>query len=242
MPPTKTALGTAELVEQILAHLPAKQLFVDQRVCKTFANAIASVQVIQVKIFKRLPESSEKQASGPADNSMEGNPSLEVSGGAEPATNPQLRPILSPWLVVIPRMRKCTKGMRPRAMKDDSYLDTHFCDPLCRRITVRQTYLVDGDDFENNQAVQIDTLMTVREVLDKALDQTGPITDSFSQEPVIQCGTMRAIIKCPEQEKGFTDGSKTVLCKVEVDVQPSTTRPQDCYEPGLGKNGNVDSV
>jgi hypothetical protein len=57
--------------------------------------------------------------------------------------------------------------------------------------------------------------MTVREVLDKALDQTGPITDSFSQQPVIQCGTMRAMMKFHEQEKGCTDGSKTVFSKVE---------------------------
>ena len=232
----QTVFGTAELVEQILAHLPAKQLFVDQRVCKIFANAIATSPSIQVKMFRRLPHHSQKQASGSVGNSMEGKPPTqhEVSGGAKLATNPQPRPILSPWFVVVPRMRKCTKGMRVRprdvkvqfrwrrsarryfvTIKDDSYLDTYFCHPPCRTITVQHTYFVDGDDFENTQDVQIDRPMTIREVLDKALDQTGPITDSFSQEPLIQCGTMRAIIAFYEQEKGCTDGSKTVLSKVE---------------------------
>lgn len=89
--------------------------------------------------------------------------------------------------------------------KEDSYLDTYFCDPPCRTITVQQTYLIDGDDLENALDVQIDRPMTIREVLDKALEQTGPITDSFSQEPLIQSGTMRAIIKFYEQEKGCTD-------------------------------------
>lgn len=232
----QTVFGTAKLVERILAHLPAKQLFVDQRVCKAFANAIASSPSIQVKMFRRLPHHSQKQASGSADSSMEGKPPAqqEVSGGAQLATNPQPCPVLSPWLVVVPGMRKCTKGMRVRprdvkvqfrwrrsarqcfvTTKDDSYLDTYFCDPPCRTITVQQTYLIDGDDLENTQDVQMDRPMTIREVLDKALDQTGPITDSFSQEPLIQCGTMRAVMEFYEQGKGCTDGSKTVLSKVE---------------------------
>jgi hypothetical protein len=230
----QTVFGTAELVEQILVHLPAKQLFSSQRVCKNFTNAIAASPEIQVKMWRRLPDCPQKQASGAVYDSMEGNhpAQTEVPGGAGLETNSQSRPILSPWLAVVPRMRKCWKGMRPREMrlrfswrrsarqyfftaKEDSYLDTYFCDPPCRTITVQQTYLVDGDDFENTQDVQIDTPMTIREVLDKALDQTGPITDSFSQEPVIQCGTMRAITKSHEEEKGCTDGSKTVLSKVE---------------------------
>ena len=59
----QTVFGTAELVEQILAHLPAKQLFVDQRVCKTFANAIAASPAIQVKMFRHLTHHFPKQAS-----------------------------------------------------------------------------------------------------------------------------------------------------------------------------------
>jgi len=230
----QTVFGTAELVEQILVHLPAKQLFSSQRVCKTFTNAIAASPEVQVKMWRRLPDCTQMQASGPADDSMENNylAQPEVSGEAELAINPQLRPVLSPWLVVIPRISKSWEGQQPREMKvrfswrrsarqyfftakEDSYLDTYFCDPPCRTITVQQTYLVDGDDFENTQDVHIDKPMTIREVLDKALDQTGPVADSFSQEPVVQCGTMRAMINCHEQEKGCTDGSKTVLSKVE---------------------------
>jgi hypothetical protein len=57
--------------------------------------------------------------------------------------------------------------------------------------------------------------MTVREVLEKALDQTGSVTDSFSDMPGIPCTNMRAVVKSHEQVKGCTDGSKTVLSKAE---------------------------
>lgn len=188
-------------------------------------------------MFRRLPDCSQKQTSRPADSSVDGKHLVQpgVTDEAELVTNPPLRPFLSPWLVSTrptPKVRQCVINRRPKDAKvqfnwrrsarqcffttnEDSYLDTYFCDPPCRTITVQQKYHIGGNDFENTREVQIDRPMTVREVLDKALDQTGPITDSFSQQPVIQCGTMRAMMKFHEQEKGCTDGSKTVFSKVE---------------------------
>jgi hypothetical protein len=224
--------STAELVEQILVHLPAKQLFGSHRVSKTFANAIASSPAIQVKMFKRLPDHPKKQTSESTEPSAEGKHPAQPGAPSE-AELAARHPVLSPWLVVIPRMRKCMKGMRPKkgvkvqfklrrskrrfffTAKEDSYLDTYFCDPPCRTITVQQKYNVHGDSFENTQDVQIDRPMTVREVLERSLNQTGPITDSFSTNKEIQFGTMRSMIRSHEQEKGCTDGSKTVLSKGE---------------------------
>jgi hypothetical protein len=225
----QTVFSTAELVEQILVHLPAKQLFSSQRVCKTFANAIATSPAIQVKMFKRLPDHPKKQTP----ESTEPSAKDKQPGTPSEAELAARHPVLSPWLVVIPSLRKCTKGMRPRkgvkvqfqfrrskrqfffTTKEDSYLDTYFCDPPCRTITVQQKYSVHGDSFENTQDVQIDRPMTVREVLEKALDQAGPITDSFSLNKEILNGTMRSMITSHEQKKDCTDGSKTVLSKVE---------------------------
>jgi hypothetical protein len=231
----ETVFGTAELVEQILMHLPAKQLFVDQRVCKTFTNAIATSPAIQVKLFKRLPSHPETQTPESTNPSAKGKRSAqpEASVDRERAAKVPLHPILSPWLVVIPRRRRCTRGMpAPQYAKvqfkwrrsarayflttnKDSYLDTYFCDPPCRSITVHQRYLVDGDGFENTQDVQTDRPMTVREVLEKALDQTGSVTDCFSDMLGIPCTTMRAVVKSHEQAKGCTDRSRTVVSKAE---------------------------
>jgi hypothetical protein len=231
----ETVFGTAELVEQILVHLPAKQLFTSQRVCKTFANAIAASPAIQVKLFKRLPSHPKTQTPGSTNPSAKGKRPAqpEAPGDRELAATVPLHSILSPWLVVIPRRRRCTRGMpAPQYVKvqfkwrrsarayfittnEDSYLDTYFCDPPCRTITVHQRYLVDGDGFENTQDMQTDRPMTVREVLEKALDQTGSVTDSFSDMPGIPCTNMRAVVKSHEQVKGCTDGSKTVLSKAE---------------------------
>lgn len=232
----ETAFGTAELIEQILVHLPAKQLFVDQRVCKTFANAIAASPVVQVKMRRRLPDRSQKQTSGLAESSVKDKRPAqpEAPGEAELATKQQPRPILSPWLDFVLKVPQCVRHREPQdarvelrfrhsaggpgyffTSQDDSYLDTHFCDPPCRTITVWQSYRVDEDRFENRQDVHTDRPMTIREVLEKALDQAGPIIDSSCFKPVTPCGTMRSMIKFHEQEKGCTDGSKTVLSRVE---------------------------
>jgi len=251
----ETVFGTAELIEQIIAHLPAKQLFVDQRVCKTFASAIAASPTMQVKMFKRLPDSSRMQALKSADSSVTGkHPARsKAPGAAELATKPQLRPILSPWLDFVLKVPQCVRYYPPRekkveskwrrgargrsfTTKEDSYLDTYFCDPPCRTITVQQYYLVDGDGFDNTQDVHTDRPMTVREVLEKALDQTGPIIDSVSYKQVVACETMRSIIKSHEQEKGCTDGSKTILSRAEfvlhgvfnpVILEDETTGPDE---------------
>lgn len=99
--------------------------------------------------------------------------------------------------------------------KEDSYLDTYFCDPPCDTTTVEQSYLVNGDVLENTTTMRTDRPMTLREVLELALDQTGLIADSSSGASENLPDTMRAAIKLREQQEGCTDGSKTVLSNVE---------------------------
>jgi hypothetical protein len=230
----QTLFGTAELVEQILLHLPAKHIVSSQRVCKTFAIAVNTSPSMQEKMFKRLSKRPDEQPPEPTRRPAEGQQPtlLEAFHEAELTASLQSRTVLSPWLAVVPEMRKCWKGRRrPKGVKvqfkwrrsakgyfsttkDDGYLDTYFCDPPCHTITVQQKYIVDGDSFENTQDVRADRPMTVREVLAKALEQPGPITDSFSLEPADSLATMGAVVKLREQETGCTDGSKTVLSKL----------------------------
>lgn len=52
----QAVLNTNELLEGILAFLPPKQLFADQRVCKQWRNVIASSPELQRKMFLRVNE------------------------------------------------------------------------------------------------------------------------------------------------------------------------------------------
>jgi hypothetical protein len=52
----QAVLNTSELLEGILAWLPPKQLFVGQRVCKQWRDAIASSPELQKKMFLRVEE------------------------------------------------------------------------------------------------------------------------------------------------------------------------------------------
>ena len=83
--------------------------------------------------------------------------------------------------------------------------------------------------------MQFDTSMTIRQVLDKALDQTGLIVDSFSQEPVIHNGTMRAVMQFHEQGKGCTNGSKIVFSEVEF-VLHAVSNPVILDDATTGSN------
>lgn len=158
----QTVFGTAELLEQIIIHLPAKQLFTTQRVCKTFASAIATSPAIRVKMFKRLSTRPEKQTPESTNPSVTGKQPAQPRASRE-AEQPELaadlplQTVLSPWLVVIPKVRQCVvsrynseaKGVkvkfkwRRRCDKgdfvttgEDSYLDTYLRDPPCHTIRV----------------------------------------------------------------------------------------------------------
>ena len=52
----QAVLNTNELLEGILAFLPPKQLFVDQRVCKQWRSSIARSPELQRKMFLRVNE------------------------------------------------------------------------------------------------------------------------------------------------------------------------------------------
>lgn len=52
----QAVLNTSELLEGILAFLPPKQLFANQRVCKQWRNVIASSPELQRKMFLRVDE------------------------------------------------------------------------------------------------------------------------------------------------------------------------------------------
>jgi hypothetical protein len=183
----QTVLSTTELVEQIIMHLPAKRVFRAQRVCKTFANVIATSPSIQKKIFKRLSTGPLKQTRIFTTSLTKGKHAsrMDTSGKAKLAINKRPRRVLSPWLTIVsdvyrfgPRWRGFQKaaGVEVRLEwrrsvdgefftdDEDSYMDTYFCDPPCRQITVFQTYVVDGDTFENCKGVRTDRPMTIRRV------------------------------------------------------------------------------
>lgn len=52
----QAVLNTNELLEGILAFLPPKQLFANQRVCKQWRNVIANSPELQRKMFLRVDE------------------------------------------------------------------------------------------------------------------------------------------------------------------------------------------
>jgi hypothetical protein len=52
----QAVLNTNELLEGILAFLPPKQLFANQRVCNQWRNVIASSPELQKKMFLRVDE------------------------------------------------------------------------------------------------------------------------------------------------------------------------------------------
>ena len=57
--PRKAVLGTAELLEEIMLHLPAKTVFASQRVCRLFRDTVQTSIRIKQKLFL-LPSDAER--------------------------------------------------------------------------------------------------------------------------------------------------------------------------------------
>jgi hypothetical protein len=218
-----TVLNTTELAERIIVHLPAKHIFVIQRVCKTFANVITTSPSIQEKIFKRLRGQLEVDPPEPTVHST------TVQDATGRASGPPSRPTLSPWLAFQLNKRSLEKIDSPYGAavelkygrlfrehlvieKHNSYLDTYFCDPPCRFIRVRQKYLVHDVILESSQVIEADKALTVYEVLTMASARSRWTSDAqFFEGPSSMPRTLRGAIKLCERAGSCTDGPKTVL-------------------------------
>jgi hypothetical protein len=231
----RTVLTTTELTERIIVHLPTKDIFVIQRVCKTFENAIVASPSIQEKIFKRIR--GQLVVPVPVSAAHLTNDQqvsrLEARDPGELTPKVKTRPVLNPWLVILPYTRfgsSIPGGKVPdlsgvkvqferlhsfhwRTHTDghDSCLDTYFCDPPCRNITVRQQYIVKGEVLENTVDVQMDRVATMYEVLTTALTQASWISGVRSLEPTNRPRSMEAALNLHEQANGCVDGSETVF-------------------------------
>jgi hypothetical protein len=190
-------LTTTELTERIIVHLPTKDIFVIQRVCKTFENVIVASPSIQEKIFKRIRGQLvvPVQVSTAHLTNDQQVSRLEARDPGELTPKVKTRPVLNPWFAILPytRFGSSVPGgkvsdlsgvkvqferlhsfhWRTHTDGHDSCLDTYFCDPPCRNITVRQQYIVKGEVLENTVDVQMDRVATVYEVLTTALTQAS---------------------------------------------------------------------
>jgi hypothetical protein len=102
---------------------------------------------------------------------------------------------------------------RTHTDEHDSCLDTYFCDPPCRNITVRQQYIVKGEVLKNTVDIQMEKVATVHEVLTTALTQASWISGIRFIDPADRPMSMEAALKLREQANGCENRSQTVFSK-----------------------------
>ena len=183
----QAVLQTNELLEAVLALLPPKQLFVDQRVCKQWRDVIASSPELQRMMFLRVdeiprqiwglrddylnPDASERYEMRRFDN----GPLSREWQGVTPV-------ILSPHLTTIEEDEESVKNsiyFWPPCNVDieshSSIFDTYFCNPPCYGFALRLDFMFEpaipghGHLFVNFVQFQTGKSLKVGEALDKAM-------------------------------------------------------------------------
>jgi hypothetical protein len=144
----QAVLQTNELLKGILAFLPPKQLFVDQRVCKQWRNVVASSPELQKKMFLRVDETPRQKWGlkvdySPVDLSMSSELRRFDNSPPSPPWQQVTPVILSPHLIIEDEDDIKLPGMGARDYvvfqlpcsllvgSHTSILDTYISSPPC---------------------------------------------------------------------------------------------------------------
>jgi hypothetical protein len=163
------ALQTTEVLENILVHLPIRELFLYQNVCEKFRATIAGSPAIRRQMFLALPDTPREswvlvQGANPARKdktkwSFECADAYNDSDGWHEATPVTLNPLLKVFwttrhaLLHTPaRKRMNTSGnehVRVEGLAKDvsstsSLLATYISDPPCQHAVVSTEFIIKG--------------------------------------------------------------------------------------------------
>lgn len=198
-------LDTTELVENIIKHLPARNIFGVQRVCKTFAGVIATSPSIQQKMFRRLHNQPEEQWVMSRDSVQIRDDTdqcdVRLYRGADsdsPIGDFAFTPVaLNPLFAAshmpleMPEIHRVSTANASYFSLGDfwcgsqqkaSFLDTCLSDPPRRSLTVKFACTTVPKEaktavcFYAKRSIASDQALTVRETLHQALELDGDIT------------------------------------------------------------------